>query len=136
MVWPDFAAIGCGVLPFLTAPFENAALTGSLLAKPQQLWPVSTHTDFFARKKMTRPIALLIAALTLLAGAGHAQAQGFFGPDTRELMNTGPSFFGGGASPIPRTTVRYAGGDAPGPHVLNTGEPRPFLRAGNGQPPR
>src|SRR5260221_11243293 len=91
---------------------------------------------FFARKKMTRPIALLIAALTLLAGAGHAQAQGFFGPDTRELMNTGPSFFGAGASPIPRTTVRYAGGDAPGPHVLNTGEPRPFLRAGNGQPPR
>src|SRR5258708_2246227 len=88
---------------------------------------------FFARKKMTRPIALLIAALTLLAGAGHAQAQGFFGPDTRELMNTGPSFFGGGASPIPRTTVSYAGGYAPGTIVINTGERRLYLVLGNGQ---
>ncbi len=82
---------------------------------------------------MTRPIALLIAALTLLAGAGHAQAQGFFGPDTRELMNTGPSFFGGGASPIPRTTVSYAGGYAPGTIVINTGERRLYLVLGNGQ---
>jgi hypothetical protein len=34
------------VLPFLTAPFENAGLTGSLLAKSRQLCPVSLHTDF------------------------------------------------------------------------------------------
>jgi hypothetical protein len=36
------AAITCGVLPFLTAPLENAAVTGCLLAKPLTLWPVST----------------------------------------------------------------------------------------------
>jgi hypothetical protein len=36
------AAIASGVLPFLTAVFENAALTACLLAKLRQLWPVST----------------------------------------------------------------------------------------------
>ena len=45
---------------------------------------------------MTRFIALLFAALTLLAGAGHAQAQGFFGTDSRDIMGGGPNFFGGG----------------------------------------
>jgi hypothetical protein len=34
------AAITCGVLPFLTQAAENAAFTGCLLAKSQQLWPV------------------------------------------------------------------------------------------------
>jgi hypothetical protein len=34
------------VLPFLTAPFENAGFTGSSLAKSRQLWPVSVLIDF------------------------------------------------------------------------------------------
>jgi hypothetical protein len=38
--WLVIAAIAYGVLPFLTAPFENAALTGSSLAKARHLWPV------------------------------------------------------------------------------------------------
>jgi hypothetical protein len=32
------------VLPFLTAVPENAALTGSLLAKLRQLWPVTPRS--------------------------------------------------------------------------------------------
>jgi len=38
-----------------------------------------------------RPIALMFAALTLLAGAGQVQAEGF---DSRGFMGDGPSFFG------------------------------------------
>jgi hypothetical protein len=43
----DNAAIASDVLPFLTAASENGALTGSLLAKPRQLWPVSLHILIF-----------------------------------------------------------------------------------------
>jgi len=35
------------VLPFLTAAFENAVFTGSLLAQVRQLWPVSLHILIF-----------------------------------------------------------------------------------------
>jgi lipoprotein-anchoring transpeptidase ErfK/SrfK len=85
---------------------------------------------------MTRAIALLFTALTLLAGAGHAQAQGFFGTDSRDIMGGGPNFFGGGsggASPIPRTTVSFAGNYAPGTIFINTAERRLYLVLGNGQ---
>src|ERR1700730_14993411 len=86
---------------------------------------------------MTRFIALLFAALTLLAGAGHAQAQGFFGTDSRDIMGGGPNFFGGGggASPIPRTTVSFSGNYAPGTIFINTAERRLYLVLGNGQAP-
>jgi lipoprotein-anchoring transpeptidase ErfK/SrfK len=90
---------------------------------------------------MTRAIALLFTALTLLASAGHAQAQnfggsGFFGTDSRDIMGGGPNFFGGGsggASPIPRTTVSFAGNYAPGTILINTAERRLYLVLGNGQ---
>ena len=60
---------------------------------------------------MIRAIALLFAALTLLAGAGHARAQGL---DMRDIMRGGPNFFsrGGGASPIPRAMVSFPGNQA------------------------
>ena len=59
-----------------------------------------------------RPFALMFAALTILAGAGQAQAQFF---DSRGYQSEAPSFFGGGgASPIPRTTVDYPTNYAPG----------------------
>jgi lipoprotein-anchoring transpeptidase ErfK/SrfK len=83
--------------------------------------------------KMIRAIALLFAALTLLAGAGHAQAQGL---DMRDIMGGGPNFFsrgGGGASPIPRATVSFAGNYAPGTIYINTAERRLYLVLGNGQ---
>ena len=81
---------------------------------------------------MIRAIALLFAALTLLAGAGHAQAQGV---DTRDIMGGGPNFFsrGGGASPIPRATVGFPGNYAPGTIYINTAERRLYLVLGNGQ---
>jgi lipoprotein-anchoring transpeptidase ErfK/SrfK len=81
---------------------------------------------------MTRSFAVLVAVMTILATAGHAQAQGF---DMREIMGGGPDFRGysGGASPIPRSTVSYAGNYSPGTIVINTGERRLYLVLGNGQ---
>nr|QIG94255.1 L,D-transpeptidase [Bradyrhizobium sp. 6(2017)] len=77
-----------------------------------------------------RPIALMFAALTILAGAGQAQAQLF---DSRGYQSEPPSFFGNGASPIPRTTVNYPTNYAPGTIVVNTAERRLYLVQGNGQ---
>ena len=44
---------------------------------------------------MTRAFAFLFAAVVALAGAGHAQAQGFpnFFDDSRDIMGGGPGFF-------------------------------------------
>ena len=82
---------------------------------------------------MTRAIALLFAAVTMLAGAGHAQAQGLF--DMRDIMGGGPNFRsgGGGASPVPRQTVSFTGNYAPGTIYINTSERRLYLVLGNGQ---
>jgi lipoprotein-anchoring transpeptidase ErfK/SrfK len=83
---------------------------------------------------MIRAFALLVAAVTVLAGAGHAQAQGF---DLRDILGGGPNFrdggLGGGVSPIPRQTVNFAGGYAPGTIYINTAERRLYLVLGNGQ---
>src|ERR1700682_6493556 len=83
---------------------------------------------------MTRALALLFAALTMLWGAGPAQAQGLF--DMRDIMGGGPSFgggSGGGGSPIQRTTVSYPANYAPGTIVISTGERRLYLMLGNGR---
>jgi lipoprotein-anchoring transpeptidase ErfK/SrfK len=78
-----------------------------------------------------RPIALIFATLTILAGAGQAQAQFF---DSRDIMGGGPNFFGGGgANPIPRTTVEYPSNYAPGTIIVNTAERRLYLVLSNGQ---
>ena len=84
---------------------------------------------------MTRALALLFAALTMLSGAGPAQAQGFF--DMRDIMGGGPNFrgggySGGGGSPIQRGTVMIQG-YAPGTIVISTAERRLYLVQGNGQ---
>ena len=84
---------------------------------------------------MTRAFATLFAAVTLLAGAGHAQAQIF---DDRNISGSpsffgGPNFFGGGSSPIPRTTVYFDSHYAPGTIVVNTAERRLYLVLPNGQ---
>jgi lipoprotein-anchoring transpeptidase ErfK/SrfK len=77
---------------------------------------------------MIRACVLLAAAL--LAAGGHAQAQGV---DMRDIMGGGPNFRGGGANPVPRATVSYAGNDAPGTIVVNTAERRLYLVLANGQ---
>jgi lipoprotein-anchoring transpeptidase ErfK/SrfK len=88
---------------------------------------------------MTRAFALLLAALTMLAGAGQAQAQSLFQDffDSRDIMGGGPGFFRPGmprgSSPIPRTTVNFDGGYAPGTIYINTAERRLYLVLGNGQ---
>jgi lipoprotein-anchoring transpeptidase ErfK/SrfK len=133
----DNAAIASKVLPFSTSAPENGLVTGSLLAQSPQLWPVSNlHISGFLRgRKMTRAFALLFAAVVMLGGAGQAQAQGFF--DTRDIMGGGPGFFRpgmpSGASPIPRQTVSFAGGYAPGTIYISTSERRLYLVLGNGQ---
>jgi lipoprotein-anchoring transpeptidase ErfK/SrfK len=80
--------------------------------------------------KMTRVLALLVAAITLLAGLGQAHAQGF---DIRNLMGGGPSFGLGGSSPIPRATVSFSGNYAPGTILIDTAERRLYLVLPNGQ---
>jgi lipoprotein-anchoring transpeptidase ErfK/SrfK len=79
---------------------------------------------------MTRALALLVAAITLLAGLGQAHAQGF---DIRNLMGGGPSFGLGGSSPIPRATVSFSGNYAPGTILIDTAERRLYLVLPNGQ---
>ena len=80
---------------------------------------------------MIRFFAAPIAAIALLStAAGGAFAEGF---DSRDIMGFGPSFFRGGSSPIPRTTVNYSGNYAPGTIVVNTSERRLYLVLQNGQ---
>ena len=81
---------------------------------------------------MTRVLALLFVALTMLSGAGHAQAQGF---DMRDIMGGGPNFRGGGggSSRIQRSTVSFPSNYAPGTIVISTGERRLYLVLANGQ---
>ena len=52
---------------------------------------------------MTRVLALLFAAVTVLAGAGQAQAQerGFF-----DIFGGGPNFGGGGYGGLSPSSVR------------------------------
>jgi lipoprotein-anchoring transpeptidase ErfK/SrfK len=81
---------------------------------------------------MTRGLAVLIAAVTVLAASGSAQAESY---DLREIMGGGPNFrgYGGGVSPIQRSTVNYSGNYAPGTIVISTGERRLYLVLSNGQ---
>ncbi len=70
---------------------------------------------------MIRAFALLLTAMTWLAGVGHAHAQGFF------------DFGGGGSSPIQRTLVEFPVNYRPGTIVVSTAERRLYLVLGNGQ---
>jgi lipoprotein-anchoring transpeptidase ErfK/SrfK len=84
----------------------------------------------FAGHKMVRIFAFWLVAMTVLAGAGHAQAQG---ADSRDIMGGGPNFFGRGSSPIPRTTVNFNSEYPPGTIVVNTAERRLYLVLPNGE---
>ena len=71
-----------------------------------------------------RPIALMFAALTVLAGTGQALAES---TDFRDFFGGGSTYYGSGASSIPRTTVNYPTNYAPGTIVVNTAERRLYL---------
>jgi lipoprotein-anchoring transpeptidase ErfK/SrfK len=90
----------------------------------------TANSVLLLRGEMTRRLALLLTATTLLAGVGTAQAQYV---DSREVMGGGGFFGGGGASPIARTTVNIDGRYSPGTIVINTAERRLYLVLGNGQ---
>ncbi|MGY4501055.1 lipoprotein-anchoring transpeptidase ErfK/SrfK [Bradyrhizobium sp. GM24.11] len=82
---------------------------------------------------MTRFFAAQMTAIALLlAGAADASAAGMMDfTGTSSTSSTG--YLGGGASPIPRTTVMYNGNYAPGTIVVNTAERRLYLVLQNGQ---
>jgi lipoprotein-anchoring transpeptidase ErfK/SrfK len=80
---------------------------------------------------MIRTFALLLTAVTWLAGAGLAEAQGF---GTQGLGTQGFFDFGGsGSSPIPRTLVSFPNQYRPGTIVVSTAERRLYLVLGDGQ---
>jgi lipoprotein-anchoring transpeptidase ErfK/SrfK len=78
------------------------------------------QADFFARQKMSRVFAWLVAAMTLLA-VDPARAQGF---------NFGNFFSSSG---IPRELVSFSGRYSPGTIVISTSERRLYLVLPNGQ---
>src|SRR6202790_1070829 len=82
---------------------------------------------------MMRAFAVLIAAVSLLAGDGQARAQGFSGFDMRDIMGGGPNFSAGGSSAIPRQSVSCASQYAPGTILIDTAERRLYLVLPNGQ---
>jgi len=127
------------MLLFLTAAFENGCGHGLVACTIAAIMAcLDRQIQIFSRgRKMTRAFALLLAALTMLAGAGQARAQLFIFEDSRDIMGGGPGFFRpgmpSGSSPIPRTTVSFAGGYAPGTIYISTAERRLYLVLGNGQ---
>ncbi|OIQ65440.1 putative L,D-transpeptidase ErfK/SrfK precursor [mine drainage metagenome] len=93
---------------------------------------------------MTRAFAFLLMAVTLLAGAYPASAQGdddffnFFGRGGSNYRSgpnygRGSDYYGGGSGPIPRTVVSAPGRFAPGTIYINTAERRLYLILGNGE---
>ena len=90
---------------------------------------------------MRRILPVLAAATTFLLTASAAQAQFlFFGnqasqqvmydPATGQPMRAAPRTDGGprvGANPVPRETVAYNGGQAPGTVIISTQERRLYL---------
>jgi lipoprotein-anchoring transpeptidase ErfK/SrfK len=94
---------------------------------------------------MTRVFAFLALAAMVLAGVCPAQAQtsnddffNFFGRGGSNYRG-GPNYgggsdnYGGGAGPIPRSTVSFPGRYAPGTIYINTAERRLYLILGNGE---
>jgi len=85
---------------------------------------------FLKRINMTRGFAVLVAAVTLLAGVDHARAQGF---DMRDVMGGG-SFFGlGRSSPARREVVSFVSQYKPGTIYIDTAERRLYLVLPQGQ---
>jgi lipoprotein-anchoring transpeptidase ErfK/SrfK len=100
---------------------------------------------------MTRVFAFLLAAVSLLAGACPASAQGnddffnFFGRGNSNYRSGpnyyrggpnyggGSDYYGGGSGPVPRAVVESPGRFAPGTIYINTAERRLYLILRNGE---
>jgi lipoprotein-anchoring transpeptidase ErfK/SrfK len=77
--------------------------------------------------------AATIAAALLPVLVGSAQAQFFFNDPDGRFSGGSPNGGIGAVSPIPRTTVSFAGSYAPGTIIVNTGERRLYYVLGNGE---
>jgi len=72
----------------------------------------------------------VVIATAALVTSGAARAEFFGSPD---FTGTSSNFFQGGVSRIPRETVMYPTGYAPGTIVVNTAERRLYLVLGDGE---
>jgi lipoprotein-anchoring transpeptidase ErfK/SrfK len=78
----------------------------------------------------------MLCAAGLLAvsvDAASSQTRGRNYDDTVQRIDPVGRFLGFSSSPIPRTTVSYAGNERPGTIVISTSERRLYLVLGNGQ---
>ena len=113
---------------------KMAQVTGSLLAKSRQLWPVSSHIVIF-REEENDPGFCFAGCGGDGAGGGWPGA----GAGLRLARHTGrrPQFPRWRprrrVEPDPAQTVNFAGGYAPGTIYINTAERRLYLVLGNGQ---
>jgi lipoprotein-anchoring transpeptidase ErfK/SrfK len=106
---------------FLTAVPEKPQRSRGRGLRNRMIYGLScVQVDFFARSKMSRAFAWLLAAMTLLA-VDPARAQGF---------NFG-NFFS--SSAIPRELVSFSGRYSSGTIVISTAERRLYLVLPNGQ---
>jgi len=106
---------------FLTAVPEKPQRSRGRGLRNRMIYGLSpVQADFFARQKMSRVFAWLLAAMTLLA-VDPARAQGF---------NFGNFFSSSG---IPRELVGFSGRYSPGTIVISTAERRLYLVLPNGQ---
>jgi hypothetical protein len=120
--------------PFLTAALENRYAHGLFACEIAPIMACLAARSIFARTKMIRAVASMLAVVTLLAGAGQARAQGF--DLLRDILGGSPDYNAGGlggSSPIPRQTVSFASNYAPGTIYINTAERRLYLVLPNGQ---
>jgi lipoprotein-anchoring transpeptidase ErfK/SrfK len=74
--------------------------------------------------------AAIATAILLSTASGAVASQTVLDPLTGRVVNSTPSNVGGGraaATPIPRETVAFAGGHAPGTIIVNAKERRLYL---------
>jgi lipoprotein-anchoring transpeptidase ErfK/SrfK len=74
-----------------------------------------------------RFLALFAMFAALVVGASAASAQYLYDPDGRYSAGNPKYRYGGGVSPVPRTTVSYPNRYAPGTIIVNTTERRLYL---------
>src|SRR3981081_1519026 len=121
-----FAATPENRRPHVAVPCETSVVMACL----------STKLICPTRQNMSRAFALLVAAVALLAGSGHARAQGFPGfPGFQggfDMREGGPNFSIGASNPIPRQTVRFESQYRPGTILIDTAERRLYLVLQNG----
>src|SRR5438045_8438270 len=102
-LFPDIAAIIGIMMPFRLS-FEHRSPRGITACEIEPGMASFAVKQIFLRTKMIRAYVLLFAAVTMLGGAGQAQAGSF---DARDIFGGGPHFSIGRSSPIPTRTGHF-----------------------------